>query len=189
MTKKPYRNAQRSRRLIQQAFLQLLQEKELEKITVVDVVTRADLSRNTFYTHYPDIYAILEEYQNTALAQLSLALNETLVQTVADPLPLLLDVVRHVEENQNAYRILLRRSPLTASFIAQLRSLLLQHVNDQLSELDIRDEVGFRAFLEILASGFVGLVVTYLREESELTLPDIAHHLQRIFLAALPLYR
>lgn len=46
--KKEYRSAVRSRRLIREAFLQLLQEKELRKITVTDIVNRADINRTTF---------------------------------------------------------------------------------------------------------------------------------------------
>ena len=38
--KAEYRSSIRSRRLIRQAFVELLQEKELEKITVTDIITR-----------------------------------------------------------------------------------------------------------------------------------------------------
>ena len=53
--KKNYRNAVRSKKMIRQACLELLQEKPCEKITVTDIVARADLNRSTFYAHYPDI--------------------------------------------------------------------------------------------------------------------------------------
>ena len=43
---------------VAQAYIELSTEKDASKITVVDVVNRADLSRNTFYAHYPDVNAI-----------------------------------------------------------------------------------------------------------------------------------
>ena len=46
--KKNYRNAVRSKKMIRQAFLELLQEKPCEKITVTDIAQRADLNRSTF---------------------------------------------------------------------------------------------------------------------------------------------
>ncbi|MBO5365138.1 MAG: TetR family transcriptional regulator, partial [Peptococcaceae bacterium] len=49
---KSYRNAVRSKTMIRQAFLELLQEKPYEKITVTDIAQRADLNRSTFYAHY-----------------------------------------------------------------------------------------------------------------------------------------
>lgn len=49
MAKAEYKSAIRSRRMIQHALVELLQEKELDKITVTDIVTRADINRGTFY--------------------------------------------------------------------------------------------------------------------------------------------
>ena len=41
--KKEYRNAIRSKKLIRKTFLELMKEKPIEKITVADVVTCADI--------------------------------------------------------------------------------------------------------------------------------------------------
>ena len=61
--RKENRSARRSRRMIRQAFEELLQQREFSKITVIDIVERADLNRSTFYAHYPDIYGIVDEIQ------------------------------------------------------------------------------------------------------------------------------
>lgn len=58
MAKAEYKSAIRSRRMIQRALVELLQEKELDKITVTDIVTRADINRGTFYAHYADLSLI-----------------------------------------------------------------------------------------------------------------------------------
>jgi len=52
MAKAEYRSAVRSRRLIHTALADLLLEKPLDKITVTDVVNRAEINRGTFYLHY-----------------------------------------------------------------------------------------------------------------------------------------
>lgn len=51
----------RTRKLIQQAFNELLAEKGFGNITVQDVTERAEVNRATFYAHYPDKFALLEE--------------------------------------------------------------------------------------------------------------------------------
>ena len=60
--KKPYRNALRSRRMIREAFVELLHEKPFEKITATDIINRSGLNRSTFYAHYPDARGILEDF-------------------------------------------------------------------------------------------------------------------------------
>ena len=60
-SKKEYRNSVRSKNLIRSAFLDLLGEKNLEKITATDIIKRADINRSTFYAHYPDARGLLDE--------------------------------------------------------------------------------------------------------------------------------
>lgn len=60
MAKAEYRSAVRSRKLINEALVDLLTEKPLDKITVTDVVKRADINRGTFYAHYRDIPDVVD---------------------------------------------------------------------------------------------------------------------------------
>lgn len=50
----------RTRSLIEQAFLELLGEKGFQTITVQDITNRAEINRATFYSHFPDKYALLD---------------------------------------------------------------------------------------------------------------------------------
>lgn len=54
-------NVNITKRAIQEAFLAVLNEKSLGKITVKDITDRCGINRNTFYYHYQDIPALLEE--------------------------------------------------------------------------------------------------------------------------------
>lgn len=47
-------------RAIIEAFVRLLDQLPLDKITVKDIVEECGISRNTFYYHFGDIYALLE---------------------------------------------------------------------------------------------------------------------------------
>lgn len=46
---------------IKQSFLELLEEKPLNKISVSEITARCNLNRNTFYYHYRDISALVED--------------------------------------------------------------------------------------------------------------------------------
>lgn len=49
-----------TRRAIMEAFLKLLEERPLSKITVKDIVEECGINRNTFYYHFEDIPALVE---------------------------------------------------------------------------------------------------------------------------------
>src|SRR5271168_4535437 len=51
----------RTRRLLLDALKRLLEEKEFDKISIQDITEAATLNRATFYAHYPDKFALLEQ--------------------------------------------------------------------------------------------------------------------------------
>jgi AcrR family transcriptional regulator len=60
----------RTRNMLQAALKQLLTEKEFDKISVQDITELATLNRATFYEHYPDKFALLEEWIRVSFLQL-----------------------------------------------------------------------------------------------------------------------
>lgn len=57
--KKEDRRIGRTRRLLQDALIDLMVEKGYESLTVKDIVDRANVGRSTFYAHYPDVRELL----------------------------------------------------------------------------------------------------------------------------------
>ncbi len=70
MEKAEYRNSVRSRRLICDALLELMNEKPLKKITITDITKRADVNRGTFYLHYSGVSDAVNELQDTLILQM-----------------------------------------------------------------------------------------------------------------------
>lgn len=64
----------RTKRSIRQAFLQLIQQKPVSKITVTEIARQASINKGTFYLHYEDIYdlyiSILEEWIEESFSQI-----------------------------------------------------------------------------------------------------------------------
>lgn len=65
----------RTRKLLQQAFLELFQEKSFTSISIQDITERATVNRATFYAHFTDKYDLMdsiirEEFQHTVASQL-----------------------------------------------------------------------------------------------------------------------
>lgn len=50
-----------TRRAIKESFIQLLEERPLGEITVKDIVEKCGINRNSFYYHYQDMPALIEE--------------------------------------------------------------------------------------------------------------------------------
>lgn len=128
--KKMYRNALRSRRMIREAFVELLHEKSFEKITATDIINRSGLNRSTFYAHYPDVKGIIDEITGEIFTMFRQMLGEMdFSRFLNDPEPNLKRVVLFLEENQDLYR-LLGQSDMAPIYVDQLKKVLIQQVLD-----------------------------------------------------------
>lgn len=60
METKTDRRILRTKKAINEAFLELLTEKDFDRITINDISERANVNRGTFYLHYMDKYDLLD---------------------------------------------------------------------------------------------------------------------------------
>lgn len=123
MAKQEYRSSVRSRRLIREAFAALLMEKELDRITVTDIVSRADINRSTFYAHYPDVRGLVDEKLREIVEETLDIYEKEMFSLLEDPFPLLLRLSRCMEANYEICRYQERRTG-TDEVLNLLRQLL-----------------------------------------------------------------
>lgn len=57
--------AQFTKKAIIEGFVELLNERPFDKISVVDIAERCEVNRNTFYYYYTDVYALVDELFRT----------------------------------------------------------------------------------------------------------------------------
>lgn len=60
----------RTRKFLNEALAALLLEKDLEHITVRELIEKADVSRSTFYMHYADIYDLYDHLESEFFSEI-----------------------------------------------------------------------------------------------------------------------
>lgn len=173
--KAEYRSAIRSKKMIRQAFLELIKEKEMSKITVTELVERADLNRATFYAHYPDIYGVLEEYENQDIEKLITILRDFEFQNFfKNPIPLLLRINRYLEEDLEFYRIMIT-SKASESFLEKLKFIFVQYMSsDPDIPQSVRNSVSFEMRLHFFAGGIINMYKQWFSGNLNGSLHDIS---------------
>lgn len=67
---KDNRSTRRTRSAIRDAMTEMLAVKPIGKITVQELIDKANICRTTFYAHYEDIYDLLSEVENDILSEI-----------------------------------------------------------------------------------------------------------------------
>ena len=106
--KKEDRRVRRTKKLLTQALTQLLQEKQINEITVKELTDLADMNRGTFYLYYKDMFDMLEQIEDGMFEALDeiVSLHEH-GDVSQQTKPILLDLFHFIEENQEMCRVLL----------------------------------------------------------------------------------
>ena len=179
--KTEYRNAIRSRKLIKQAYVDLTKEKDIDKITVMDIVTRADINRGTFYAHYKNVNAVSEQIGNDIISALFEYLDEfKSSRMVENPFPFLTNIARFLEKDLEFYRVLIN-SQLSLSFMNKLKTLFIDKImSDEKKMSSIKDKDQFMVCVNLYASGFVGLYQDWFNRKIKMSLDDLTYNFSEI---------
>ncbi len=70
MGKQENRGTRRNKMRMETAMIELLKAKSIEKITVRELIERADVSRYTFYNYYYDVYDLLDSIGNEIIEEI-----------------------------------------------------------------------------------------------------------------------
>lgn len=173
--KKQYRSAIRSRRMIRQAFLELLREKPFERITVTDIVNRADINRSTFYAHYPDVRGMIEELMSDVInSSFELIKNVEISDIFKDPKPFLQELMAIGEENMELYR-LLGKSDFAIQQVEKMKTVMLEKAATSVDIPEpIRQSSAFRIQISFFIGGILNTYQQWVQGNLDCSMEEIA---------------
>lgn len=87
---------------IEKVFIDLLQTKELNEISISDICKQAGLNRTTFYANYTDIYGLADSIRDKLESDLSEVYQEEITTRVNSND--YLKLFKHIKANQLFYR-------------------------------------------------------------------------------------
>jgi AcrR family transcriptional regulator len=122
----PTRNSRsaRTRDALRSSFLRLLEQKPLEQVTIREIVAEAEVNYTTFFRHYPDKDALLNDVAAEQISQL-LAMTLPILFTV-DSRASARALCAYIWEHRALWSVLLTggaASTLKREFILQARQL------------------------------------------------------------------
>ncbi|MBQ9022018.1 MAG: TetR/AcrR family transcriptional regulator [Eggerthellaceae bacterium] len=179
MKKRPEQTA-RTKAELEQAFWQLYSTTPLEKITVGALCERAGYNRGTFYLHFRDLYALLEEREEALLAGMTECIEACMQRLAKDSGKLSLiaactDVVLFYERNKVYIRALLGTRG-DSSFMHRLKDNLKPLWREYvLRPNTARSDDEVELMLEYTLTGTLYMISDWLTHPGETSASDLAH--------------
>lgn len=173
-------SSEKTKKLIKTTFAELIKEhQELSKVTVSELVKRADINRGTFYNHYDSIYDVAEDFESEVITVL---LEENKVLDSLESVFTYLDnIVEYLKKNEDTYRLLLSsREPLL--FLDKLNHFISNNLYSSLSNNPKFSKSKTLKFdIAFFTDGIISQVLKYFNGLSPYTLDTISEYSKKIF--------
>lgn len=170
----------RTRACIRKTLASLLEEKKsLSNITITELTERAGVSRSTFYVHYKNLHAVVDDFQTEILDNFFSHAAEHGATTIDSYFDHLTEFLR---ANETTYRQLLSSSEALEYELTLNKTIcdqcfrLLKHRGDPHRHPIDHLKIDINFFVD----GLIGLLTKYFRDELDLTLDQIINYAKEI---------
>lgn len=177
----------RTKQLIYNALMTLMNEKGFDAITIHDLTQRAGLNRGTFYLHYQDKFDLIDQVKQEKLTELQNIYLHFSPRSLAEhpsmdePHPTILKIFNYFSTYSDFFRVMLgpKGDP---GFAAQIKALMGRQLSERFSKQTEKEKR--MAPLEILiayvTSANLGVIQYWLESGQNYSAHDMAILLTRI---------
>ncbi len=175
----------RTHKLLWEALMAELSERPFEEITVKDICERAMVHRTTFYKHYEDKYALLEQGMRQMYAAL-VAEDEHLPPSafsVDEPPPYFIRLFEHAAQHQRFYKLMLggegggRFQNLVKKYIVEVVSTKMRQLPPADPHSAVPQAMAVAMHAQFMAGAALSLLAWWLESGMPLTPRQMAQYL------------
>lgn len=169
-----YKCSIQTRKNIKQAYAYLIKEKkDINKITIKEIVEKANISKSTFYSHYEDIYAVSIDFEYELIEALNKLMNEFESKNKVGFKEYLHKLINLLKENEKLYKNILS-STYPANFIERLKDILRNSLlNDSKAIYLSKDSKVKLSQSSFIANGLIYTLVDYFKGHITQSLDEI----------------
>lgn len=172
------RRVQYTKRVLQEAVLELLKSKPIGALTIKEVCELADVNRGTFYLHYSEPRDVLKEIENSFIAE-NMATFDAYWENERD-LNMMAKLFSCILENRQLMRILLGENG-DPQFLRSLVNLCREGILDEWQKEFPRYERKDLDFLfDFVFPGSMRLLLNWIDNSQGLSVEQFAQRLERL---------
>lgn len=183
------RRVSRTKKAIQDAYFELLHEKDNSKISIAEIARLANIDRKTFYLHYTDVDDIIREYCVELVTELmhrmERSAGQTNTATRVIPLAIMFDIINQlISENLELFELLSSKQN-SHYFFDEIRKMLVDVIQNNLRDAFPITETQLRVYSEFYISGIFTVYDQWIRNKIPLTINEVAKLLTDVSLNGL----
>lgn len=175
--KRDDRRVKYTKMILKESFINLLEKKNISKITVKEICENADINRTTFYNHYSDQYDLMRKLENELIENIGAYLAKyTQNKTDIDLVEMLEKIFEYIKENAKLCRILLSEE---GNLNFQKRIIMLvydENITTLVDEnISLKEDMDY--IFSFIITGCIGILQKWLNDDMKKSTRSLAEML------------
>ena len=182
----------RTKQILRQALMDLMNEKPYETITVAGIAERAMVNRTTFYRHYEDKNDLftrgMDEMLDEIWSPLRSVPEEIELNGIAKPQKHTLAMLSHIKHNLDFYKLMFG-SRGSGDFVLRMRNSAADAFRHRLTQVERKDtapRIPFVVLSHLWAGSLLGLLSWWVQEDCRVPVEEVAVFLVANFFLTTP---
>ncbi|MEH7097921.1 TetR/AcrR family transcriptional regulator [Neobacillus vireti] len=168
-----------SKKVIIDAFLKLLQEKNLNKITVTDICKEADINRGTFYSYYNDPFDLMRSIEEEMAEKMMSTINISGDESINN---ILSDIFKLILENTELCKIIFNEKNGSNVLNTILKSAYERTMEEQKKRFPHANETQLEYFFTYITGGTIEIVRKWINDDMKLPSDDVIRILETMYM-------
>lgn len=182
MEKKTDRRVIKTKHAIFKAFVELLNEKDINQITITDIAKKANINRKTFYNYYSDAYEVMEEIENLTVEAFINNMGTVEFTNMADFLTEIFIKFTETVNNDLQFFNLLFKTNNRSFLIVKIVEALKKYVQKRIEESNELDMRRFEVVSNFYLSGVLSVYMNWFMNNYDQSIEEISALLTELVL-------
>lgn len=171
----------RTKRAIRNSLALLLNEKEINDITIKEIAERADINRKTFYNYYSGIHEIIEEIENEVVSKVGELLKDiNFRESMNNPYSIFQKINNVILSDFDFYSHLLSITE-NHTFTQKITQMLKNKIKETLFLQTSLNDSQIKVVLDYSVSGIISVYQNWFNSDRKESIEEISKTVSSLF--------
>lgn len=173
------RRISKTKEAIRKALINLLDNNEIENISVTEIAREADITRKTFYTYYDSYEKLIDELENDLIEMFEKPINKMeFSESAFNPQLIFETLTDLVRENLEFYQHFMVGN--NHNFLAKIAKKLKEIIKRNKTMFADLDEIDKDMIIDYTIAGIIAVYQTWFRNNQNVSIDEISVKLSEL---------
>ena len=167
----------KTKRAIKNALMHLLNDRDINDITISDIAAQADINRKTFYNYYSGVHEVINEMEDDIISHVDEALTDIdFIDNLENPYLIFEKLTSVISTDMDTFGYLLGMNT-NVGLLSKMVDLLKAKVKSVILPVVELDELRLNLMLEFMITGMVAVYKRWFNSDRRASIDEISRQM------------